>query len=239
MQQELLNQGLRQGFILGEWLVRPLANKLTNDDVMSSPVGRAAYSDRTAWLMAQMSRLAYEPFKRKRPEAKDWAGRLSGISDPAAVMKLCEEFLEECAAHQIEDGGLTEQLDQYGFQLLALFLEQLFAGLHVARTEHLASLRHGACLGVVAGHERAIQSDLVPLEHRPDVGELLLAEFDLPDDARQIHPLAAEEASPQRLVPANRPFEAITGATCPDARLVVATVGPIEPKARRSGRIPS
>ena len=32
MQQELSNQDLRQGFTLGEWLVRPLANKLTNDD---------------------------------------------------------------------------------------------------------------------------------------------------------------------------------------------------------------
>ena len=32
MQQELSNQDLHQGFTLGEWLVRPLANKLTNDD---------------------------------------------------------------------------------------------------------------------------------------------------------------------------------------------------------------
>ncbi len=32
MQLELLNRELQQGFRLGEWLVRPLANKLTNDD---------------------------------------------------------------------------------------------------------------------------------------------------------------------------------------------------------------
>lgn len=89
--------------------------------LMSPPVGRAAYSDRTAWLMAQMSRLAYEPFERKRPETSDWAERLLGISDPAAVKKLLEEFLEESAGHQFEDGGLAEQLDQYGFKILALF----------------------------------------------------------------------------------------------------------------------
>ncbi len=32
MRLELLNRELQQGFRLGEWLVRPLANKLTNDD---------------------------------------------------------------------------------------------------------------------------------------------------------------------------------------------------------------
>lgn len=32
MRLELVNRELQQGFRLGEWLVRPLANKLTNDD---------------------------------------------------------------------------------------------------------------------------------------------------------------------------------------------------------------
>ena len=32
--------------------------------LLELPVARAAYSDRTAWLMAELSRLAYERFER-------------------------------------------------------------------------------------------------------------------------------------------------------------------------------
>ena len=34
-------------------------------ELLQPPVGRAAYSDRTAWLMAEMSRLAYLKFEGK------------------------------------------------------------------------------------------------------------------------------------------------------------------------------
>lgn len=34
-----------------------------NEKLMRPPTSRAAYSDRTAWLMAEMSRLAYYKFE--------------------------------------------------------------------------------------------------------------------------------------------------------------------------------
>lgn len=34
-----------------------------NEDLLTPPTRRAAYSDRTAWLMAQFSKLAYEKFE--------------------------------------------------------------------------------------------------------------------------------------------------------------------------------
>lgn len=39
-------------------------------DLLSSPIKRAAYSDRTAWLMAEMSRLAYLLFEKNDSELK-------------------------------------------------------------------------------------------------------------------------------------------------------------------------
>ena len=37
-------------------------------DLLETPVRRAAYSDRTAWLMAEMSRLAYSKFEEDKTE---------------------------------------------------------------------------------------------------------------------------------------------------------------------------
>lgn len=41
-------------------------NFFTHHDLLSPPVNRAAYSDRTAWIMAECSRLAYYPFEQDR-----------------------------------------------------------------------------------------------------------------------------------------------------------------------------
>ena len=35
--------------------------------IKTPPVKRAAYSDRTAWLLAEISRLVYEPLPVKNP----------------------------------------------------------------------------------------------------------------------------------------------------------------------------
>ena len=40
------------------------------EELLSSPIKRAAYSDRTAWLMAKMSKLAYLPFENDDTELK-------------------------------------------------------------------------------------------------------------------------------------------------------------------------
>ncbi len=41
-----------------------------HEELLSPPVKRAAYSDRTAWLMAKMSKLAYLPFEKDDAELK-------------------------------------------------------------------------------------------------------------------------------------------------------------------------
>ena len=40
------------------------------EELLSPPIKRAAYSDRTAWLMAKMSKLAYLPFENDDAELK-------------------------------------------------------------------------------------------------------------------------------------------------------------------------
>ena len=47
--------------------------------LLASPTRRAAYSDRTAWLMAAMSELAYYKFEGESTFA-DLASDLAGIS---------------------------------------------------------------------------------------------------------------------------------------------------------------
>ena len=39
----------------------------SNENVKTIPTTRAAYSDRTAWLMCEMSALAYLPFEGESP----------------------------------------------------------------------------------------------------------------------------------------------------------------------------
>ena len=52
-------------------------------DLLNPPIMRAAYSDRTAWLMAEMSRVAYIPFEQK-PQVLDEALKKGGFQ----VVKL-------------------------------------------------------------------------------------------------------------------------------------------------------
>jgi len=55
-------------------------NYFANEALLESPVKRAAYSDRTSYLMAEMSRLAYFIFQK--------AGNLGGTSDIEDSEKL-------------------------------------------------------------------------------------------------------------------------------------------------------
>ena len=47
-------------------------------ELLKIPVARAAYSDRTAWLMAEMSNLAYIPFEKSDTEMQNL---ISGLKD--------------------------------------------------------------------------------------------------------------------------------------------------------------
>ena len=60
-------------------------NLLLEPNLLGTPVMRAAYSDRTSWLMSAMSELAYYPFE-----------------DGDVVSKLAAELAEMSAADAIE-----------------------------------------------------------------------------------------------------------------------------------------
>jgi len=49
-----------------------------NDLLLNPPIKRAAYSDRTAWVMASMAQLVYEPFEKKGRERDLLVEKLKG-----------------------------------------------------------------------------------------------------------------------------------------------------------------
>jgi len=57
-----------------------------NKSLLKPPVSRAAYSDRTAWLMAEMARLAYFKFEGSI-DIDDVAATLTKESDPKSIKK--------------------------------------------------------------------------------------------------------------------------------------------------------
>lgn len=90
--------------------------------LLQPPIARAAYSDRMAWLLAEMSRLAYEKFEGN-PELLDSAAdRLAKTSDREAIRKELAAIAQKLVA----PGGpglrrLTAQLAEAGFELVQTF----------------------------------------------------------------------------------------------------------------------
>lgn len=86
------------------------------------PVGRAAYSDRTAWLLATMSRLAYKQFESPKELLDDVSSALAELTDAKAVAARLEEFLAKCAktpGAELQD--LEGALDALEFELVRTF----------------------------------------------------------------------------------------------------------------------
>ena len=61
-------------------------------ELLKPPVGRAAYSDRTAWLMAEMSRLAYLKFEGTAAARESIVDDLAELTDKAAIGAKLQEF---------------------------------------------------------------------------------------------------------------------------------------------------
>mgnify|MGYP005848012335 CR=1 FL=1 len=88
------------------------------------PVARSAYSDRTAWLMAAMSRLAYEPFEEKEWNSSDLAKRLAEVNDPSDIAGYIEDFRKQVLAPgDLGDQVLNKPLKSGGFRLVRIFHE--------------------------------------------------------------------------------------------------------------------
>lgn len=86
------------------------------------PVARAAYSDRTAWLMASLSRLAYEPFEPPQSRMEDILGKIAEQSDTDRIAALVDEYVEVRQRRSDEYlERLNAGLGELGFELVATF----------------------------------------------------------------------------------------------------------------------
>ena len=93
-----------------------------NESLLRPPVARAAYSDRTAWLMAEMSRLAYERFESPAEMLDGLVAQLSSLQDAGRMKEAIERFVQELP-RQAGEGRerLERSLAAAGFELVVTF----------------------------------------------------------------------------------------------------------------------
>jgi len=91
-------------------------------NLLSPPLKRAAYSDRTAWLMAEMSRLAYHRFEGGK-SFESLADDLATVKgEPTKIRKLLKKYLELAGQSDGEAMSfLTDQLSKANFSLVGTY----------------------------------------------------------------------------------------------------------------------
>ena len=94
---------------------------LDSPDLLNPPVNRAAYSDRTAWLMAELSDMAYLKFEGRDAVISNIVETLAGLIDTEAIKKELQRFEVALTASGSERQELELQLTQGGFDLAATF----------------------------------------------------------------------------------------------------------------------
>ncbi len=92
-----------------------------NKELLLPPVGRAAYSDRTAWLMAEMSRLAYLKFEGKQNVISNIVDTLADLTDKSKIEEELRKFEAILASSGEELGTLESALAQADFKLVTTF----------------------------------------------------------------------------------------------------------------------
>lgn len=123
------------------------------------PTLRAAYSDRTAWLMAELSALAYFRFEPEGENLIEFASRMKGLDDDTRIRDLLAEFLKSQTA--LSDDGvkrLEGKLNVGEFKLVKPFNKGGTQGFLVKRdSDNLAVL---AFRGTEATQIADIKADL-------------------------------------------------------------------------------
>ena len=92
------------------------------EQLLKPPVGRAAYSDRTAWLMAEMSKLAYTKFEASGDRLENIVEKLAHESDTQTLKRLLADYVE--AAGRRDEAGLAELkqgISDFQFELVETF----------------------------------------------------------------------------------------------------------------------
>ena len=91
-------------------------------ELLKPPISRAAYSDRTAWLLAEFSRLAYKKFETPEEVFNDASEKLVQLQDVEKIKTelytLVKRFLVP-GGRELQD--LKDGLAEAGFELIQTF----------------------------------------------------------------------------------------------------------------------
>ncbi len=90
-------------------------------ELLQPPVGRAAYSDRTSWLMSEMSRLAYLKFEGKDNVIGNVVDALADLTDKAKILDELRKYEIMLASSGDELETLKSELVQAQFELVTPF----------------------------------------------------------------------------------------------------------------------
>ena len=89
------------------------------ENLTSPPLKRAAYSDRTAWIMAVMSTLAYVKFEQSAP-VEELAKKLVKETDERKILQSLTELLAAENRDQLMQ-SLKDDLQAMGFELVKTY----------------------------------------------------------------------------------------------------------------------
>jgi triacylglycerol lipase len=90
-------------------------------ELLKPPVGRAAYSDRTAWLMAEMSRLAYLKFEGPAAVRESLVEDLAKLTDKTAIEAKLQEVEQLLLSSGDQRDALESELREADFNLVKTF----------------------------------------------------------------------------------------------------------------------
>lgn len=115
---------------------KPDSSYFEEKDLLRPPVTRPAYSDRMAYVLAEMSALAYYQFEGRGAFIESMADKLIAekLGSKVDVTKFLDEFsLDVFAGKAFSVDFLREVLDESGFELLST--------IHVAETQGIVCKR--------------------------------------------------------------------------------------------------
>lgn len=144
----------------------------SKDLIADLPITRAAYSDRTAWLMAELSRLVYEPI----PGAANAQELVENLRN--AIKKGdYEDLLEDFVKKQIRLKGknydtIPKELERVDFELLDTFSEDETEGMLVKLKHNEADPFLVLVFRGTASFKDAWTDAKVPLVPHPDGGRV-------------------------------------------------------------------
>lgn len=93
-----------------------------DNPLLQPPVARAAYSDRTSWLMAAMSRLAYERFEAPESRLAPIVDEIAELTNADQIAEAVDRYVQaRQTPNDVHLEQLKEGLSTLGFELVETF----------------------------------------------------------------------------------------------------------------------